>query len=77
MTLDRRIRDIPLGNPSATPRKRRRKQGVLKPPPSSIPSGVAGEIEFDLAIIAAAWPRMPAALRTALIAAAIAGSQDQ
>lgn len=65
-----------LGNPSV-PTKITAENTVLLSTPSSILSSPGKELENDLAVIVAAWPRIPAAVRTALIAAAIASSHEQ
>lgn len=67
---------VRLGKPSARPSNTAENK-VFSNTPSSIPSSASRELENDLAVIVAAWPRIPAEVRTALLAAAIAGSRKR
>jgi hypothetical protein len=65
---------VRLGKLSAPPSNAAENK-VLLSTPSSNPSSANRKIDGDLAVIVAAWPQMPAAARTALLAVARAVSE--
>lgn len=67
---------VRLGKPSAPPLNTDENKRFANAP-SSIPSSAGTGLESELAVIVAAWPQMPAVVRTALLAAAIAVSQNR